>query len=206
MRGGLPTRPPPPAGLVLAAGASSRMGRSKALLRLGGETFVERLCRVLSQAGCAEIVVVVGARAAANARAVPGLARAVVNGDWRRGMRSSLRVGLRALPPGPVLLTHVDRPLVAGETLRRLIATPGSAVPTHGGRGGHPVRLGAELRPRLLAGDDRPLSAILAAARPTAVPVTDRGVLLNVNTPAALGALRARLTRALRDDSKPAEG
>lgn len=181
---GLPAIGPPPAGLVLSAGASSRMGRPKALLRLDGETFVERLCRLMREAGCGEVVVVVGAHAEAIRPAVPGWARVVINPEWRRGMRSSLRAGLRALPPGPVILTHVDRPLVEPRTLTRLMTAPGSAVPVCGGRAGHPVRLGAELRPRLLAGDDAPLSGILDAARPRRLAVSDRGVLQNINTPA----------------------
>lgn len=194
-----------PAGLILAGGASRRMGRPKALLRLAGETFVERLCRLLRAAGCDEIVVVVGADARAIGPAVPGAARVVVNGDWRRGMRSSLRAGLRALPPGPVILTHVDRPLVERETLRRLVATPGTAIPTLDGRGGHPVRLGADLRPRLLAGDGRPLSDIIQQARPTRVPVGDGGILININTPVELRALRAR-TAPHADESLPGLG
>lgn len=177
---------PPTVGLVLAAGASSRMGRPKALLRLGGRTFVEHICLALRRAGCAEVVVVVGAHADRIGPAVPGFARVVVNSGWSAGMRSSLRVGLRALPPQRVVLTHVDRPWVADETLSALVASParGVVVPHVGGRPGHPVRLPPDLRPRLLAGDDRRLDAILAEAGRTALTVSDRGVLLNVNTPA----------------------
>lgn len=186
---GMPAVGPGPSGLILAAGESRRMGRPKALLRLHGETFVARLCRLMREAGCGEVVVVVGAHACAIGPAVPGDARAVFNGEWRRGMRSSLRAGLRALPPGPVLLTHVDRPLVEPETLARLVRASGSAIPTYRGRSGHPVRLGAGLRPRLLAADDTPLSAILSGVRPSAIPVDDPGVLVNVNTPAELRTL-----------------
>lgn len=188
---GMPAVGPPPSALILAAGASARMGRPKALLRLAGETFVERLCRALRDAGCPEVVVVVGAHATAIRPAVPGFARVVVNAEWRRGMRSSLRAGLRALPPGPVILTHVDRPLVDPQTLARLMTATGSVIPTCGGRPGHPVRLAADLRPRLLAGDDGPLSAVLAEARPRRLAVPDRGVLLNINTPADLRWLSA---------------
>lgn len=180
----------PPAGLILAAGASSRMGRPKALCLLDGETFVARLVNALLAAGCREVVVVLGAHAARIRPAIPGRARAVYAAEWRRGMRASLRAGLAALPPGPVLLTHVDRPLVAPATLRALIAAPDLTIPTWRGVPGHPVRLPPSLRPRLRQGDDTPLRDILARARPRHLECADPGVTLNVNTPADLARLR----------------
>ncbi|HZB47826.1 MAG TPA: NTP transferase domain-containing protein, partial [Mycobacteriales bacterium] len=51
------------AGLVLAAGGGSRMGRPKALVRLGGELLVERACRLLADGGCAPVLAVLGAGA-----------------------------------------------------------------------------------------------------------------------------------------------
>lgn len=181
---------PAPYGLVLSAGASSRMGRPKALCTLGGETFVARLVTAMFAAGCAEVTVVVGAHAAEIRPAVPAPARVVINGEWRRGMRASLAAGLAALPPGPVLLTHVDRPWVAPATWAALVAADGLVIPTHRGRGGHPIRLPAALRARLGAGDDTPLRDLVAAARPTRLAVDDPGVIVNANTPRDLARLR----------------
>ncbi|MCB9529590.1 MAG: NTP transferase domain-containing protein [Myxococcales bacterium] len=166
------------------------MGRPKALCTLRGETFVARLVRALAAAGCGEVIVVLGAHAEAVRAAVPGCARVVHNGEWRRGMRASLRAAVAAARPGPLVLTHVDRPLVAPATLTALVAACGVTIPTHRGEPGHPVRLPAALRPRLLAADDTPLSALLARARPRHLPVDDPGVCLNVNTPADLTRLR----------------
>ncbi|MCB9528596.1 MAG: nucleotidyltransferase family protein [Myxococcales bacterium] len=186
--------PRPPAGLILAAGASSRMGRPKALCQLGGETFVARLVDALAAAGCREVVVVLGAHADRIRPAIPGRARVIHAAEWRRGMRASLRAGLAALPPGPVLLTHVDRPLVAPATLAALVAARGLVIPTHHGAPGHPVRLPASLRPRLLCGDDTPLRDILARACPRHLECDDPGVTHNVNTPADLARLRILTT------------
>lgn len=185
-----PVHPPPPHGLILSAGASSRMGRPKALCTLGGETFVARLVTDMLTAGCPAVVVVVGAHAAEITPAVPPPARVVINGEWRRGMRSSLAAGLAALPPGPVLLTHVDRPWIAPATWAALVAADGLTVPTHRGRSGHPIRLPATLRARLCPGDDTPLRDIIGAARPTRLPVDDPGVIVNANTPRDLARLR----------------
>lgn len=185
-----PAPNPAPTGLILAAGASRRMGRPKALCTLGGETFVARLVRAFFAAGCPTVIVVVGAHAEQIGPAVPGRARVVVAGEWRRGMRASLRAGLAAASPGPILLTHVDRPLVAHATLEALIAHAGLTIPTHRGQPGHPVHLPQSLRPCLLAPDDTPLSALLARHAPRHLPVDDPGVCHNINTPADLAHLR----------------
>jgi nicotine blue oxidoreductase len=180
------------AGLILSGGASSRMGRPKAMLELGGETYVGRLVRLFAEAGCDPIAVVVGAHAAEIA--VPPPASAVFAADWAAGMRASLRAGLAALPGGPVLLTHVDRPLVRPATLAALLAAPPHlyAIPRHAGEPGHPVRLPAALRPRLMAADDTPLRDVLAVSAVIDVDVEDPGVLLDTDTPAEYDVVRAR--------------
>lgn len=178
------------------------MGRPKALLPVSADpdapTFVSALVSAFENAGCAPILVVFGAYAFE----APIGSRAARADDWALGMRASLRAGLRALDAqalaGGVLMTHVDRPGVAPETLARLLAggAETSRVPHHHGAPGHPVFLGALLCATLAnAPDDdlSPLSGLLAdAAR---VDVDDPDVLLNVNTPAELAALHARAPR-----------
>jgi CTP:molybdopterin cytidylyltransferase MocA len=136
------------AGLVLAAGGGSRMGRPKALLRLRGELLVERACRLLADGGCAPVLAVLGA-AADEVPALPGVAT-VRNPDWATGMGSSLRAGLAAVPAvapaaGAVVVTLVDTPLLGPEAVRRLVAAgragADAAVATYGGEPGHPVLL-----------------------------------------------------------------
>ena len=181
--------------LILAAGASSRMGRPKALVLLDGVTFLAGLVGRLRVAGCAPIVVVAGAHFVEIQAELPDGVVLVHAPDWAEGMRASLRAGLRACPPGDLLLTHVDRPRVAPATLAALLAAPpGQAgVPTYAGQDGHPVRLSAQLRPRLLALDDTPLCDLLIhAAR---LPVGDPDVLLNINSPADLAALIPQTAR-----------
>ena len=181
-------------GLILAAGASTRMGRPKALLTLENEYFVVGLVRRLVGAGCGTVAVVMGPHADLIEPHLPADAIGVRHLGWRAGMRSSLRVGVEALPLGPVLLTHVDRPRIESMTLERLIAAAGEqpVVPCYRGRPGHPVLLPASLRTRLLDTDDLPLRDLLAPLETRTLHVEDPGVVLNINTPDDY----ARLTRS----------
>jgi nicotine blue oxidoreductase len=119
-----------PAGLLLAAGGGTRLGRPKALVQFHGEPLVRRGIRLLRLGGCDQVTVVVGAAAREVQRLVDTGTGIVENKDWRAGMGSSLRAGLAALREAPaVVVALVDQPLVAPEAVRRLIdAWRGGAV------------------------------------------------------------------------------
>jgi molybdenum cofactor cytidylyltransferase len=86
------------AAMILAAGGSTRMGRAKQLLRIGGETLVHRTARAVVEAGCGPIFVVMGAGADAIASEVSDLpVKRALNADWEKGMGGSIRAGLRAI-------------------------------------------------------------------------------------------------------------
>jgi len=134
------------AGIILAAGASSRMGSPKALLDYRGETFIQRLMRVLSTV-CDPVIVVLGYHADALRPAVPD-ATIVVNPAPERGQLSSLQSGLAALPPDAegFLFTPVDSPAVEMATVERLALEfrrrdPATqlVIPRFAGKRGHPV-------------------------------------------------------------------
>jgi CTP:molybdopterin cytidylyltransferase MocA len=134
------------AGLLLAAGAGSRLGQPKALVELGGQTLAERGVALLRAGGADPVLVVTGAVPVS----VP-TARAVHNADWRTGMGSSLAAGLRALGAtgcGAVVVALADQPLVGAEAVRRLIAAylEGAtvAVATYGGKPRNPVLIARE--------------------------------------------------------------
>jgi molybdenum cofactor cytidylyltransferase len=187
------------AGIILAGGASRRMGSPKALLRMPGpegETFLDRLIGVFS-ACCAPVVVVLGHEPQA-IRA--GLARAaqaefVINRNYERGQLSSLQCGLRALSPhaGGVLFTPVDYPAITAETAAKVARAVERrvteiAIPRCGGRHGHPVACAAGLIPEFLAlpGDGRASDVIHAHASDTLyIDVDDPGVLEDVDDPEA---------------------
>lgn len=117
--------------LLLAAGASSRWGKPKALLPWGeGErsTLVAHLAAVALDSGCAPVVRVLGAHALDVARAVmPDGVVDAFNPGWREGMGSSIGCGLRrALQEAPdlaaVIVLPCDQPLVTPAVLAELRA------------------------------------------------------------------------------------
>ena len=113
-------------GIVLAAGASRRMGRSKALLPLGasGLPFVRVICDTLTAAGVSPIVVVTRAELLESLAGVLPGTELVVNRDPERGQLSSLLAGLDVLgAPAAAMMTLVDLPLVPAGTVAALLAT-----------------------------------------------------------------------------------
>lgn len=114
---------PAVAGIVLAAGASRRMGRNKLLLDVFGEPLVRRTVRRALEAGLDPVVVVLGFEADLVRRTVADFpCRLVVNANHTRGQIESIRTGLRALPPSsPAAITLLaDMPLVTAGMIARL--------------------------------------------------------------------------------------
>jgi len=184
-------------GIVLAAGASSRMGQPKALLPIQpGRTFLGRVLATLSEAGIAPLVVV--SRTAVDIGDVWDEARSAdvvqtINPDPARGQLSSLVCGLAALaaPPPAVLMTLVDVPLPRVDTVRLLVdawrRTQAPLVrPVFDGRHGHPAIFGAALLNGLRAADlsagAQPIVRAFAD-RAIDVDVDDPGVLVDIDTP-----------------------
>ena len=114
------------AAVVLAAGASSRLGRAKQLLTFGGKCLVRHVVDTAAAAACSPIVVVVGARAGSVLEALAGSeAQAVENPEWREGIAGSLRRGIQALPEqvNAAIVLLCDQPAVSPALLRALVAT-----------------------------------------------------------------------------------
>jgi molybdenum cofactor cytidylyltransferase len=116
----------PVAGVVLAAGASTRFGRNKLLLKLSGESLVRRAAKAALEAGLDPVVVVLGHDAGRVRGELGGLdVRIVVNPDHAKGMNTSLRAGVAALPDecSAAVVQLADMPHVSAAMLARLVAT-----------------------------------------------------------------------------------
>jgi molybdenum cofactor cytidylyltransferase len=169
--------------IVLAAGGSSRLGRPKQLLELGGEPLVRRAARAAAEAAYAPIVVVVGAEEAAVRRALESGAFAIaVNERWKTGIASSIRAGIEALlaqrPDAEgALLAACDQPLVGAAHLALLAGALGGgkaiAASSYGGTAGVPALFAREVFPELLALEgDRGAKRVIASD-PARVAVVD---------------------------------
>jgi molybdenum cofactor cytidylyltransferase len=133
------------AAVVLAAGASTRLGAPKQLARLGEEMLLERAVRVAREAGCSPVVVVLGAEfAQVLGNSLLGDAVPVINDQWTEGMASSIRLGVRMLEvvareaAGVVLMT-CDMPAVTAAHLRALMASGERTASRYAGRSGVPA-------------------------------------------------------------------
>jgi molybdenum cofactor cytidylyltransferase len=184
-------------GIVLAAGASSRMGRPKALLPIGGDTFVTRVCRTLTAAGADDVVVVAGTELEAVTSAVhrAGLSARIIENPRRdEGQLSSVLAGLAVADrPGieAVIVHLVDAPLVAAGTVRAVMdafrRTHAPVVrPIINGRHGHPVLFARSVFDELRRAD--PSVGAKAVVRAHAadacdVPVEDEGACRDIDTP-----------------------
>lgn len=132
------------AGVVLAAGAGKRFGGPKAPFEYDGERLVDRAVRVLREAGCDPVFVILGAW-----EGRVDDATVIVNHGWKEGMGSSLRIALQTVDATTqaeyALITLVDLPGLTSEAIKRVIDAPaGVAVATFNGERGHPVRIPRE--------------------------------------------------------------
>jgi molybdenum cofactor cytidylyltransferase len=184
------------AGVVLAAGASSRMGRDKALLPWRDGTFLSTAIRVLQPA--TELVLVV---AGANAAALEPIANAyaafmVVNPEPQRGQFSSLQVGLQeVLNRGrdAAIVTLVDRPAAELDTVQQIKTAFLSSeesiwavVPEYGSKHGHPIVIGREMIEAFLRAPSGSNAREVEHGRQQHIrylPVNDPLVAANVDTP-----------------------
>ena len=185
--------------IVLAAGASSRMGRAKAILPLGatGETVLARVIRGLVAGGAPDVTVVAGAHIDAVRSAMPAHDRniaVVEHRGWQQGQLSSLIAGLDAVADPQleaVLVTLVDVPLVRPDTIAAVLAAWRSTRapitrPVDGDRHGHPVVFDRVVFDALRAADPRVGAKEVFAtyrARILDVPVKDEGAFIDLDTP-----------------------
>jgi molybdenum cofactor cytidylyltransferase len=200
------------AGLILAAGDSSRMGRDKALLpwppqvtgqALSSDTFLSAAIRSLARA-TEFVMVVVGKNEAALAPIIYAQgASLVVNPDPSRGQFSSLQIGLReVLSHGrdAAMVTLVDRPPVSTATVQTLHDTFEGAdqsiwavVPEFSSKHGHPYLVGREMMEAFLRVPATSIARDIEHAHQKHIQylsVDDPLVALNINTPEDYAGLR----------------
>ena len=197
--------------VILAAGASRRLGEPKALADLGGRSVLERLSGALRGIS-AEQLVITGCHDPEirdhALRLVPAV-EVAFNSSWSQGRTSGVALAAARRPGADLLICPADVPLVGASVMEALaerwqaLGCPGAGwlapsiiLPASGGRQyGHPIILGAKLAAQACGlGADAPLRLLRARATPTAtVETTDPAILDDLDTPADLRRLRSRL-------------
>lgn len=182
----------PTAGIVLAAGESSRFGQPKQLLTWGGETLVHRASRTALEAGLDPVVVVTGAHTEEVQRAVADLAvQPVFNPAWAAGQSSSVATGLRSLPAkcGGAIFLLADQPQTPAALLRSLSSRHAETLaaivaPLVDGRRGTPVLFDRTTFPDFssLQGDTGG-RALFQRFPVTWLPWHDSNLLLDIDQP-----------------------
>ncbi len=188
----------PVAGVVLAAGRSTRMGAMKMLADIDGQPMIRRTVETALAGGLSSVIVVTGHEAARVGEALRGLPVTIIrNPDYLDGLSASLKAGIAAVPETNIgaLVMLGDMPRVTVSDIKALVAhsdREAIVAPVHNGKRGNPVlwprRYFAEIAK--LSGDSGARS-IMASARDAVIEVEcGAGVLIDADTEADLAAIR----------------
>lgn len=197
--------------IILAAGASSRMGRTKALLPWRGKTVLEHLVAQVEAAAINRLVVVTGASHAEIAgRTALGSDRLCENQDWEQGMGTSIRAGvdllLKQFPDCKgILVLLADQPLVDADYLEIICSqfsgTPQCLVATrHGNANGVPALFGsAYFDPLRQLPPEKGARALLASFADRIIGINPGNKGRDMDTPEAYEALKTQNDPLIRN-------
>ncbi len=187
-------------GIILAGGSSQRMGTPKALLKIGGKTFLQHIVEVLHSARIIDVVIVLGAEAKEIQKTLTWFeGKVVINDNWQKGQLTSTIAGLNNLDMAKTdpeeihgaMICPVDHPLLTQSLLVNLLqgywlSKKRIIIPTYQGQRGHPVifdrTLFNEIRNAPL---DIGARAVVRSHEQDIqeVDVKDEGIFINVDSP-----------------------
>jgi len=188
---------------VLAAGVSSRMGKPKQTLHVGGVPMLEMVLAIMRRSCVGRVVVVLGANATEVRNRVKFTDElVVVNPRFAEGMSTSLRLGLRHIgrEADAVVIALGDQPFVQPATIDTLVAAYKESrapivIPKYRGTRGNPVLFDKSVFSQMttIRGDVGAKSVVQKnAADVLEVEVPDRGVLIDIDKPSDLKVRRRR--------------
>jgi molybdenum cofactor cytidylyltransferase len=194
--------------ILLAAGASRRMGVFKQLLPISGKSFVKCCVDNLLASKASEVIVVTGHKESAIREELIGRpVKLAHNPEYLKGMASSVRRGIEAvsLNSDAALIALVDQPRIGPDLINTLIDAyetnrPLIVIPTYGGRNGHPIIMDMRLRDEVAGMDiEFGLRQVVHAHAPgvTRIQVSSEAVLIDADYPEEY--------RRMRDDAESPE-
>jgi len=188
----------PVAGIILAAGESSRFGQPKQLLDWKGESFIRAVVKTASNAGLSQVIVVTGANAENVESAISGfnVITIVRNNEWKKGQGNSIRAGITAITAQPTgkecgaaIFLLADQPQVTTSIIRALVEKHANGLysilaPMVIDRRANPVLFDSSTFSDLLTLEgDVGGRAIFHKHRVEYLPWHDDSLLLDVDTP-----------------------
>jgi molybdenum cofactor cytidylyltransferase len=189
------------AGIILAAGMSTRFGSTKQVLPWEGATMVAHSARAALDAGLDPVIAVLGWEAEKVSKALDGLpVRIVVNPEFKDGQSTSVRCGLDAIPSrtGAAVFILADQPLVTAEILQAVVGAhrrsyAPACVPVFGEQRGNPVLFDKRLFRELaeLRGDTGGRVLLEKYGTSVATVPSTRAVVTDIDTPEDYSALKA---------------
>ncbi len=165
--------------IVLAAGASKRLGSPKALVEIKGQTLVELVCSKLQNAGLSVTVVTRNSLKQKVQKLLPNVS-VIVNPNPDLGRTGTIQCGIESIGIKPMLIVPVDRPGFSLDTVNKLCECNDTTIPTLNEKGGHPIAITSDdCENTLRAEPDTPLRDIISPDRLT---VEDPHLHLNIDT------------------------
>lgn len=162
--------------IILAAGASERLGMPKALIPLNNETLIQVIIKKL-QTFNLNIIIVTRLELKEEITALGE--KVVINLNPEEGRTGSIQCGLKEIQGKPCMIVPVDRPGFSLSTIEKLIQTDITSCPSKNGKGGHPVVISVKDCKKILESD--PLTPLREIIQPLKIEVDDEFLHLNID-------------------------
>ncbi len=181
------------AGVILAAGSASRMGKTKQLMSFGHTTLLGQVFQNAARSALSPLIVVLGHDATKIQQTIDlSSAAVVINPAYAKGQSTSLIAGLEHVPPAcdAAMFLLGDQPLISPEIINTLIhafqaSTAPIVIPFFNGRRGNPVIIARSLFHRLRTVSADTGARVLFREFKTSilkVPLQDDAILVDVDT------------------------
>ena len=165
--------------IILAAGASKRLGSPKALVEIDGQTLVELVYNKLQSAGVSVTVITRNSLKTKIQDLLPNV-RIIVNPNPGLGRTGTIQYGIESIGIKPLLIVPVDRPGFSLDTVKLLCDCDNTTIPVYNENGGHPIAISTQDCESILQAEpDTPLREIIS---PDRITVEDPHLHLNIDT------------------------